>query len=639
MSDPSPNLEQLRERLRELGYLDRGFDRVLFGRGALSGGWLARALTSLRIALFGALLLAPPLALVATAASPLVRASMRDLLLITGYLMLALIPALLLLELLGAGFAIFLTRWRGARAHAPERLALRIGFIAASVLFLYLVASWARLGMAGSLRSSAQLLAHGAALLLAVAVAAAFGRLVTVAGLLAMERLAPQTQEQPRRSRRWVFGVAAAALVLYAAVLLWLAPSGAPPQEPQATGIAIRPVANRIVLIGIDGLERSYLESRIRAGELPGFARLRREGSFAPLELRQADVPSLEWTTIATGRLPQDHNIRTFEARRLPGVRAPLQPGIGLLGFDTFLGWVAPGVRETMRQPVDSTMLLQPQVWEILGRHGFWVGAVGWWATWPAPEVRGFVVSERAYHTLSERQPNQGDVYPPELFEDLAADFFGDARLGPGYQELLHGAGPYREALETPLRLDRYWLRAASQLYQRRLPDFEALYLPGLDILRQRLLPAGAEAGLSDLEARLELVGRYVAMLDGALDAVRGIVPQDAIWMVVGSPGRARPSEEGFVLAAGPPIRGGRSLARFSDLDITPTILLLMGLPPSARMPGRARAELIRPPLRPDYPDPNRPVAGYGSRAAAPAVPAGAGEAMFEALKSLGYVR
>ena len=639
MSEPNLDLEQLRARLRELGYLDRGFDRVLFGRpAALVGSRLARLLASLRIALLGALLLAPPLALVATAASPLVRASSRDLWLVAGYLVLALIPALLLLEMLGAGFAVFLTRWRGARAHAPERLAVRIGFIAGSVLFLYLIASWARLGLAGKLAPAPALLIHGTAFLVALAVAAGFGRLVTVAGLLAQERWLPRAPAQARRSAWLVLALGLLAVLFYAAALLWLGPRGAPPPEPAAKGIAIRPVGNRILLVGIDGLERSYLERQLAAGKLPGFGRLVRQGSLAPLELGQADVPSLEWTTIATGRLPRDHNIRTIEVRRLPGVRAPLQAGIGLWGFDKFLGWVAPGVRETLRQPVDSSMLLQPQIWEILGHHGFWVGSVGWWATWPAAPLHGFVVSERAYHTLSERRPNQRDVFPAELFQSLAAEFFDDWRLEMDFRDLLRGAGPYQEALDTPLHMDHYLLRVANQLFERRRPDFEALYLPGLDILRQRLLPAGAEGGLSDLQSRLELAGRYVEMLDGALDSISSHLPAGTILLVVGSPGRARAREDGFLLAVGPNIQSGRRWARFSDLDVTPTILLLMGLPPSARMPGRARAELLEEQARSRFPDPSQPIAGYGPRGQVPAAPPEAGEAMFEALRSLGYV-
>src|SRR6185295_17661328 len=65
----------------------------------------------------------------------------------------------------------------------------------------------------------------------------------------------------------------------------------------------------RVLLLGVDGADPAILERLIGAGKLPTFGRLRREGAFGPLRSREPLLSPVLWTTIATGRTPQDHGV------------------------------------------------------------------------------------------------------------------------------------------------------------------------------------------------------------------------------------------------------------------------------------------------------------------------------------------
>ncbi|NIT94152.1 MAG: hypothetical protein GWM91_01225, partial [Actinobacteria bacterium] len=62
-------------------------------------------------------------------------------------------------------------------------------------------------------------------------------------------------------------------------------------------------------------------------------------------------------------------------------------------------------------QPVTSAQRQVPTVWEMLSRSGVPTGVVGWWASWPADPVRGYLVSDRIAYQLFgfEADPEQAE--------------------------------------------------------------------------------------------------------------------------------------------------------------------------------------------------------------------------------------
>lgn len=136
----------------------------------------------------------------------------------------------------------------------------------------------------------------------------------------------------------------------------------------------------RVVVLGIDGLDPVAIDLLVREGQLPTFARLRREGASGRLRSSRPMLSSILWTTIATGRPPTDHGIGHFVAIDERGEHLP----------------------------VTSAMRRVRALWNIASEGGRTVGIVGWWATWPAEAVRGTIVSDHAGYLFCSRRPCAG---------------------------------------------------------------------------------------------------------------------------------------------------------------------------------------------------------------------------------------
>ncbi|MCK4511716.1 alkaline phosphatase family protein, partial [bacterium] len=152
-----------------------------------------------------------------------------------------------------------------------------------------------------------------------------------------------------------------------------------------------------ILVIGIDGAEWSVMEPLLEAGELPNLARLMADGASGPLRsLEPRRKSPVIWTTIATGRSPDDHGVGGF-----------------LVGDDQR--------GRTSYSHYSSNMWQAPAFWDIFGRNGFDVGIIAWLVTWPPWEVNGFMVSQHLQY-LSDfygADDGRGVTWPGELEEGI----------------------------------------------------------------------------------------------------------------------------------------------------------------------------------------------------------------------------
>lgn len=144
-----------------------------------------------------------------------------------------------------------------------------------------------------------------------------------------------------------------------------------------------------LIVIGIDGADWSVIRELWDQGRLPHLRTLADRGVTSELRTRYASSPVI-WTTIATGRRPQEHGITDFVVATPEG-----------------------------DVPVSSTVRRVPALWNMVSKVGRSVAVLGWWASWPAePDIRGVVVSDRAL------LDTHGRVAPEDLlprFEELSA--------------------------------------------------------------------------------------------------------------------------------------------------------------------------------------------------------------------------
>ena len=118
-----------------------------------------------------------------------------------------------------------------------------------------------------------------------------------------------------------------------------------------ACGRAPRP--GRTIVLGLDGMDPQTVDLLLSEGKLPAFAKLRRDGAYGRLLSSKPLLSPVVWTTIATGKTPDQHGIGHFVA------------------IDEKTG-------EPL--PVTSEMRRVKAVWDILSDAKRKVAVVGWWA-------------------------------------------------------------------------------------------------------------------------------------------------------------------------------------------------------------------------------------------------------------------
>jgi len=74
-------------------------------------------------------------------------------------------------------------------------------------------------------------------------------------------------------------------------------------------------LVDKIVIIGLDGLEPSLAEKYMAEGKLPNLAKIKKEGSYARLQTTTPAISPVAWSSFMTGSEPSKHNIFDFLSR------------------------------------------------------------------------------------------------------------------------------------------------------------------------------------------------------------------------------------------------------------------------------------------------------------------------------------
>jgi tetratricopeptide (TPR) repeat protein len=410
------------------------------------------------------------------------------------------------------------------------------------------------------------------------------------------------------------------------------------------------PEGERVIVLGLDGVDPDVVDLLVSEGKLPNFAKLRQGGAYGRLISSKPLLSPIIWTTIATGKPPDQHRIAHF---------------------------VAINEKTGDQLPVTSQMRGVKALWNILSDHDRRVGVVGWWATWPAETVNGAIVSDHVgYHFLfpegaSGAPDPLGLVHPPELLssieglvlrpgaltrEDLAPFVKVSADEFSRPFDFDNDLGHFKWALATA----RSYAGIGRHLWQAQAPDVLFVYIEGVDSsshLFGHLFRAGALSGeLAAQQERYgetveqmyryadEIVGAYLAVLDAGTTLMVLSDHGFELGALHDDPSRTRDMRrvserfhriEGILYLYGNRVRAGRSIERPTLLDVAPTVLALSGVAPALDMPGRVLDEAF------DLPRRERTLASFESGAAP-----GGGDAhdtrvdaaILERLEQLGYL-
>jgi predicted AlkP superfamily phosphohydrolase/phosphomutase/Flp pilus assembly protein TadD len=411
---------------------------------------------------------------------------------------------------------------------------------------------------------------------------------------------------------------------------------------------------HRVIVLGIDGADPETIDLMLSEGKLPNLAKLRKQGAYGKLESSKPMLSPILWTTIATGKPPADHGIGHF---------------------------VAVNEKTGEQLPVTSQMRRVQAIWNIASAAGRSVGVVGWWATWPAETVKGRIVSDHTcYHFLfSEGATGDakkiGITYPPELEATIAPLVRRPADVTPAEAarfitvpaaeferpfDFADDVSHFRWALATA---DSY-RRIGLSLLERERPDLLMVYIEGVDstshLFGHLFRAQGLGGELASQQARYgqavermyeyadEVIGDYLAALDRDTTLVVLSDHGFQLGVLQDDPSKTRDMRrvserfhriDGVLYLYGRGVRRGGRIDGATQLDVTPTLLALLGLPAAKDMPGRVLTAALTDP------EPERTVASYEKDGAATAAAPGAGAtdpnvdpAVLERLRALGYL-
>jgi tetratricopeptide (TPR) repeat protein len=403
-----------------------------------------------------------------------------------------------------------------------------------------------------------------------------------------------------------------------------------------------------MILVGLDAADWLAIDPLIQAGKLRTFARLRARGRTGVLVSTPPLLSPIVWTTIATGRPPEEH---------------------GVLDFMTDL----PGGGQVS---VTASSRRVPALWNLVSNGGHSVAVVGWWATWPAESVRGTMVSDRVAPQLTRATVSlyaqavapasavarlAGSVVRLEdvSFEDLGRYLpltrgeYDAARLaaresGPRFYEdrVAH--------LAAVAAATRTYSNMAAALVASEPPDLLAVYLEGIDTVSHLFIrdarrgPQAILAAYGDADA---LVARLAAASapdtwivvcsDHGFQPANAGILEDPSDLVGPASAWHRPygivavAEAGALVAESGATGAPVALESVTPLDIAPTLLHGLGLPVGNRMPGRVVGAMLPPEAA------ARPIARAAYADAGPVAPATMGPMDAEVtarLQALGYV-
>jgi len=219
----------------------------------------------------------------------------------------------------------------------------------------------------------------------------------------------------------------------------------------------------KILVIGLDGADWNIINPLLKAGKLPNLKKVITSGVSGPLLSVRPMYSPLIWTSIVTGKTMQKHGISGFlEQQRRKGEIIP---------------------NSCLNRKCHA-------LWNILSNHGFSLGLIGPWVTWPAEIINGYVLSDRMYFEDMDLT-----TYPRELRRVLFQKIkpLSENEFEPAFLVLYKMLEPInmnlRSTVKQNIRNEKLYiqqdrLKAYAGLYFNDIfhPDFTFIYLRGPDV-------------------------------------------------------------------------------------------------------------------------------------------------------------
>ncbi len=273
--------------------------------------------------------------------------------------------------------------------------------------------------------------------------------------------------------------------------------------------------------------------------------------------------------------------------------------------FDLVRGFHQPEAEVVEAQ--SSHMKTLP-VWKLLGEAGHPVGVVGFWNTWPAYPVNGFLVTSRMGLRGKRQGTTSALTWPMELASELEPLYPSTSEMKETFAELhaFDCVPPLTEgksALADILRQDELYFRASKKLIPTLESGLFTVYFESIDVASHLYLHwrEGSPIPDSCKEPVRELVDEVYVLVDRWMGELVGMLPKGSTVMVVSDHGLTHAGNQGLhspygiFIGAGEGIRTEARYEGASLLDIAPTLLHLLFEPVPMAMDGKVLAPMFEP--------------------------------------------
>ena len=191
-----------------------------------------------------------------------------------------------------------------------------------------------------------------------------------------------------------------------------------PSRRPSGLRSVVIMAINKVIVVGLDGLDPAIVEPMLAGGELPNLARLRDRGGYARVATTAPAQTPVAWSTFATGTNPGGHGVFDF-LRRDPKTYLP---DLALNRYEQ---------KNVFTPPRAVNLRRGTPVWSLLADAGVPSAVVRCPCTYPPDPVRGRLLSGMGVPDLRGGQ-GTGTFYTTAGTAWSRARGSGSSRSAPG---------------------------------------------------------------------------------------------------------------------------------------------------------------------------------------------------------------
>jgi len=418
---------------------------------------------------------------------------------------------------------------------------------------------------------------------------------------------------------------------------------GAAIRRTQNMGEAL---AKKVLLIGWDAADWKVATPLLEQGLMPALDDFINHGVMGNLATLQPILSPMLWNSIATGKRADKHGIHGFTEP---------DPNSG-------------GVR-----PVTSTSRKVKAIWNILTQRGYKPHVLGWFAGHPAEPINGISVSD-LYPLATKPHDKPWPLPPSAVHPENLRDTLAELRMHPaevdpsGILPFVPQAAKVNQKEDKRLSIIAKLLaencsihNAATWILQTQPWDFMAVYYNAIDHFCHGFMPFHPPRMEGIPEDQYEL---YKGVVSGAyrfhdmmLHTLLQLAGPETTVILCSDHGfhpdhlrpRGIPDEPagpavqhrrfGIICMKGTGIKQDARIYGATLLDITPTILTVMGLPVGQDMDGRVMVQAFEePPAIERIPSWEEVPGECGMHPADLQVDAESADAVLKQFAALGYI-